>query len=108
MFGEPCKRDYSKGLFKLVWTHYYKTDGTNANKSQCTCNAFPRSEQVHMLDHTYAPCVDQNKARIFYTTAAIHNHVIIGADASNAFAEAEGPSTSSAQMQLFITGGLDA
>jgi hypothetical protein len=45
----------------------------------------------HTLDHTYAACVDQNAARIFYALTAQDNYVIAGADAANAFAEASGP-----------------
>ena len=91
MFGEPCPRQHGKGLFNLMWNHYYKTDGTNAKKAQWTCDGSPRSGQAYTLEHTYASCIDQNAARIFYATAAINNHIIIGADASNAFAETEGP-----------------
>ena len=50
-----------------------------------------RSEQAHTLDHTYASCIDQNTAQLFYVTAALNNHVLVEADASKAFAEAEGP-----------------
>ena len=90
MFGAPCQRDYSRGLFNLVWTHYYKTDGSNTRKARCTCDGSPCSGQAHTLDHTYASCVNQNAARMFYATAALNNHVIVGMDASNSFAEALG------------------
>ena len=78
-------------MFNLVWTHYCKTDGTNAQKARCTCNGSPCLGQAHTLEHIYASCIDQNAARLFNATAALNNHVIVGADASNAFAEADGP-----------------
>ena len=91
MFGRPCRPPKDKGIFNLVWTHYFKTDGTNTKKARCTCDGSTRSGQAHTLDHTYASCIDQNASRIFFALSAIHNHVITGADASNAFAEANGP-----------------
>ena len=90
MCGELFPRHQGKGLFNLVWTHYHKTDGTNTRKDRCTCDGSPRSGQSHTLEHTYASCIDQNADRLFYATADLNNHVIVGADASDVFAEAEG------------------
>ena len=91
MFGAPCPLPPGKVIFSLVWSHYLKTDGTAKRKARCTCDGSPRSGQAHTLDHTYASCIDQNTARIFYANAALQNHGVCGADASNAFAEAAGP-----------------
>ena len=88
LFGEPCPPPANRGISNLVWSHYYKTDGSNNRKARCTCDGSPRSGQAHTLDHTYASCVDQNATRLFYANAALQNHVIAGADASNAFGEA--------------------
>jgi hypothetical protein len=46
---------------------------------------------VHVLAETYANCVDQTSARLFYTVAAAENLLVYGADVSNAFAEAPPP-----------------
>ena len=43
LFGTPFQRDYKKGLFILVWTHYYKTDGSNSRKARFTCDGSPRA-----------------------------------------------------------------
>ena len=43
------------------------------------------------LAHTYASCIEQPAARMFYSLAALENMIILGADASNAFTEAPAP-----------------
>ena len=43
------------------------------------------------LANTYAACVEQPDARIFWGTAALMNLKVFGADCSNAFAEAPPP-----------------
>ena len=88
IFGEPCLLPANRRIFNLVWSQYCKNDGTNSKKARCTCDGSLWSGQAHTLDHTYASCVDQNARRLFYVNAALQNHVIAGADASNAFGEA--------------------
>jgi hypothetical protein len=46
---------------------------------------------VHVLAETYANCVDQTSARLFYAIAGAENLLIFGADVSNAFAVAPPP-----------------
>jgi len=46
---------------------------------------------VHILDETYANCVDQTSSRLFYAVSAAENLLIFGVDVSNAFAEAPPP-----------------
>jgi hypothetical protein len=46
---------------------------------------------VHVLAETYANCVDQTSARLFYAVAAAENLLIYRADVPNAFAEASPP-----------------
>ena len=94
MFGTPCPLPQDKGIFNLVWSHYRKTDGTNSRKVRYKCNRSLRLGQAHTLDHTYASCVNQNAARLFYANAALNRHVISGTDASNAFGEAPCPNNS--------------
>ena len=43
------------------------------------------------LAETYASSLEQTASRIFWATSAINNFIILGADASNAFAEAPAP-----------------
>jgi hypothetical protein len=46
------------------------------------------SGKVQILVETYAYCVDQTSACMFYAIAAAENLLIYGADVSNAFSEA--------------------
>jgi hypothetical protein len=50
-----------------------------------------RLGQFRVLDETYANCVDQTSACLFYGVAAAENMVVYGADVSNTFAEAPPP-----------------
>jgi hypothetical protein len=60
-------------------------------KAQSNCNGLPCSGQAHILDETYTICVDKTGAKIFYSMLAAENLLIVGADVSNAFAEAPPP-----------------
>ncbi len=57
-------------------------------KTRCICDGSTRSGKVRILAETYANCVDQTSARMFYAIAAAENLLVYGADVSNAFAEA--------------------
>jgi hypothetical protein len=50
-----------------------------------------RSGMVRVLTETYANCIDQTSAHLFYAIAAAKNLLVFGADVSNAFAEAPPP-----------------
>jgi hypothetical protein len=87
MFGTPVAVDSDAAVFCTVWMYAIKTlDGRY--KTRCKCDGSPRSGQARILDKTYANCVDQAGARIFYSVATAENLLIFGADVSNAFAEA--------------------
>jgi len=90
MFGSPRHVTSDDAVFNLVWTYNIK-EVDNRKKARCTCDGSPRSVQVRVLDFTYANCVDQTSARIFYAVSAAENLIIHGADVSNAFAEAPPP-----------------
>ncbi len=90
MFSEPRVVTSEEAVFNLVWAYMIK-DANKRKKARCTCNGLPRSGQVRILDYTYANCVDQTSARIFYAVTAAENFIIFGADVSNAFAEAPPP-----------------
>ena len=90
MFGEPTKMNDTSTVFNLVWTYAIKTLDQR-KKARCTCDGSTRGGQVRILDHTYANCVDQTSSRIFYAASAVEDHLIFGADVSNAFGEAPPP-----------------
>ncbi len=90
MFGSPVAATEEDAIFHLVWTYAIKAvDGRK--KAHCVCDGSTRSGMVRILAETYANCVDQTSARLFYAVAAAENLLVFGADVSNAFAEAPPP-----------------
>ena len=57
------------------------------NQAQCVCNDSTRFRGTVTLAQTYASALDQTGAKIFWASVAINNYIVLGADASNAFAE---------------------
>jgi hypothetical protein len=87
MFGPPVAATSDDAVFNLVWSYGVKAvDGHK--KMRCTCDGSPRLGQVCILDKTYANCVDEMSACLFYGIAAAENLIVYSADVSNAFPEA--------------------
>ena len=90
MFGDPVATNEGDAIFHLIWTYNIKAvDGRK--KACCVCDGSTRSGKVLVLAETYANCVEQTSARLFYAVAAAENLLVFGADVSNAFAEAPPP-----------------
>jgi hypothetical protein len=90
MFGLPVTQLDCDAVFHLVWTYNIKAvDGQK--KARCVCDGSTGSGQVLVLEETYANCVDQTSAQLFYAVASTEDLLIFGADVSNAFAEAPPP-----------------
>jgi hypothetical protein len=89
MFGKPIRRPPKATVLPFVWTYLFK-DGVKP-KARGTCNGGKRYGKAVTLAHTYASCVEQPGARIFWSLAALHGMTVLGADAGNAFAEAPPP-----------------
>ncbi len=87
--GAPCYLPPGANLLPLLWTYMIKDDGTK--KARCVCNGSPRMKGTVTLGDTYAASLEQTGSRIFWAATAINNFVTIGADVSNAFAEAPAP-----------------
>ena len=69
MFGEPIGASDGDAIFHLVWTYNIKAvDGRK--KARCVCDGSTRSGQVRVLAETYANCVEQTSARLFYMVSA--------------------------------------
>jgi hypothetical protein len=88
-FGEPCMLPPGANILDLLWTYNIKDDGTR--KARCVCNGRPSNKNTAIFGHTFAKSLDQVGSRIFWATAALKNMIVRGADASNAFAEADAP-----------------
>ena len=95
-FGKPQELPKGANLLPLLWTYMIKDCGTK--KARCVCNGSPKQRGSVTLANTYAGSLEQVGARIFWAATAIHNFITIGADASNAFAEAPAP-----KAPLFVT-----
>ena len=89
MFSEPQQIPKEANSLPFMWTYTVKDDGTK--KARAPCNGSPRMQGTVTLGETYAASLDHTAARIFWALTATSNHVTIGADASNAFAEAPAP-----------------
>lgn len=89
MFENPIPRPAKANVLSLLWTYLVKSDGTK--KARCVCNGSPKSKGTVTLAHTFAACLEQPGARTFWAAAALMDMIVVGADASNAFAEAPSP-----------------
>jgi hypothetical protein len=79
MFGTPLLVDDDAAVFHTVWT--YDIKALDECKKACmVCDGSLRVGQAHVLDETYANCVDQTSSRMFYAIAAAENLLIYGAD----------------------------
>ena len=96
MFGKPVPAPPNANILNLLWTYGIKTDGTK--KARCVCNGNPKRKGTVTLAHTFAACLEQPGARTFWSSAAYFNMIVMGADASNAFAEAPAP-----KAPLYVT-----
>lgn len=88
MLGPPIVVSNWSAIFNLVWTYEIKeVDGRR--EARCTCDGPTRGGQVRILDYTHANSPDHTCSRLFYAVATAENLTIIGANVSNAFAEAK-------------------
>jgi len=92
MFSEPGDLPTNASDFNvlpIIWTYLIKVGGKK--KARCVANGAPHLKGSVTLANTYAACLEQTGARIFWATSAHMNKKIYGSDASNAFAEAPPP-----------------
>jgi hypothetical protein len=90
MFGTPVATSKDNAVFHLVWMYNVKAvDGRK--KARCVCEGSTQSGKVRILAETYANCINQTSARMFYAIATAENLLVYNADVSNAFAEAPPP-----------------
>jgi hypothetical protein len=88
--GNPVAASKGDAIFHLVWTYIIKAvDGRK--KAWCICDGSTCSGQVLVLAKTYANCIEQTSAKLFYAVADAENPLVFGANVSNAFAKAPPP-----------------
>lgn len=89
MFSEPVTLPLGANCLPLLWTYVHKLTGEK--KSRCVVNGSKKQSGTVTLGETYAGNVDQYSSKVFWAGTAIHNYICVGADISNAFAEAPPP-----------------
>jgi hypothetical protein len=78
-------------IWRLLWTYVVKPPPENRKKAWCVCDGSLRARKKCNIGHRFASCLDHDGERIFWSIAAKRNLIVIGADISNAFAEAPPP-----------------
>ena len=89
MFSAPMPLPPDTNCLPFIWTYILKICSTK--QSRRVCNGSPRMKGTVTMGKTYAASLNHVPSRIFWELTAIHNNIMIGADASNAFAEAPAP-----------------
>ena len=92
-FGKSCPLPVGANVLDLLWTYLIKDEqeGKKRFKARCVCNGKPSNKNTVIFGYTFAKMLDHVGSRIFWATAASKNFIVRGADASNAFAEAQAP-----------------
>ena len=89
-FGPPCELPPGANVLNLLWTYRFK-EHENRRKARCVCNGAKNRRGCVTMAETFASSLEQTGSRIFWATSAMNNYIVVGADASNAFAEAPPP-----------------
>jgi len=97
MFDIPERRQRHMNVWKLLWTYLQKPPPDNRLKARCVVNGSKHARKAAQVGHTFANSLGQDSERLFWALAAKLGMLVIGADVSNAFAEA--PTTDS---ELYI------
>ena len=97
MFSQPMALPAGAHALHMLWTYFLKLCGTR--KSRMVCNGNPRQKGTVTLGHTYANALDAASERLFWALVAKEGLIAVGADVTNAFAEAPPPK---APLYLYI------
>lgn len=88
MFGDPEPLPPGANVLYLLWTYVLIVNGTK--KARCVCNG-NRNRGAVTMGHIFANALSPNAERLFWALVAMEGLTAIGADVSNAFAEAPPP-----------------
>jgi hypothetical protein len=89
MFSNPLPLPRNSNALRMLWHFNLKACGTK--KSRMVCNGSPHQQGTVTIGHTYANALDAASERLFWASVANEGLIAIGADVSNAFAEAPAP-----------------
>ena len=88
MFSEPMQLPANSAASFMLWTYHWKLCGTK--KARMVLDG-ARNRHLTTFGHTYANSLDAPSERLFWALVAKLGLIAIGADVSNAFAEAPPP-----------------
>jgi hypothetical protein len=89
MYAPPCIAPSGAIVIRTVWTYYVKWDGTLKSRSCCDGSVLKGRGIAYAQTHT--ACISQPGMRILWAMVAIRGWIAIGANAINAFAQADPP-----------------
>ena len=92
MFSAPTTlpKEGTFNVLPMIWNYLVKAESLR-KKARCVANGSTSQSGTIVMANTYAACIEQPCARIFWGIAAMKNLIVVGADCSNAFAEADAP-----------------
>mmetsp|Transcript_4433 Transcript_4433/g.6567 ORF Transcript_4433/g.6567 Transcript_4433/m.6567 type:complete len:108 (+) Transcript_4433:3658-3981(+) len=96
MFSEPMLLPAINAASFMLWTYMWKMCGTK--KARLVLDG-ARNRELTTFGHTYANSLDAPSERLFWALVAKLGLIAVGADVSNAFAEAKAPH---APVYMFI------
>eukprot|EP00957_Ditylum_brightwellii_P095225 7252884-Ditylum_brightwellii.AAC.1 len=76
-------------ILQPVWTCMIKHD--SRKKARNYCNGSVLKGKGVDYAHTYLSCTSQDDMKLFTAIAALHDYLLIGADATNAYAQSPSP-----------------
>jgi hypothetical protein len=88
MFDKPQPKPADALAWPLVWTFLQKPD---RKKARCVVDGSKWWRRSMTLGTTYANSLATDSKRLFWAIAAKKGLIVVGADVSNAFAEAPAP-----------------
>lgn len=89
MFSNPLPLPRNSNALRMLWRFNLKAYGTK--KSRMVGNGSPHQQGSVTLGHMYANALDAVSDRLLWAIVANEGLLAIGADVSNAFAEAPAP-----------------
>eukprot|EP00957_Ditylum_brightwellii_P076941 5848062-Ditylum_brightwellii.AAC.1 len=92
MYGEPTYAPKCTKILYSVWTYMMKHDGRE--KAQNCCNRSVLKGKGVDYAYTYSSCASHVGMTLFAASAVWNNYLIIGVDATNAFAQSPPPTES--------------
>ena len=75
MFGTPVAANKDDVIFHLVWAYAIKAVNV-CKKARCVCNGSTRLGMVRVLAETYANCINQTTAHLFYAVVRLASKAV--------------------------------